>query len=124
MSYESAISGRSERERGNKEVRQERVSYHKIVLTRRGVGRRPRFAGSIRLEKEFDKYYTFYPEKNGFAEHAGDTNYYLMVHESFPDTDDVNQGSEVYRKRKRFKRHTFNSVRCFYENLGVGLKKK
>jgi hypothetical protein len=120
LSQQQRRNGKKKANGGNEVSR----TYHEIVITRRGTDRRPRLAGSIRLEKVFEKYYTFYPEKSGHAEHAGETSYYLMIHENFANTHVIDQGSKVYRKRKRFKRHTFNSVRCFYENFGIGLRKK
>lgn len=98
------------------------MSYHKIVLTRRGVGRRPRLAGSVRLEKVFDKYYTYYPEASGLPEYA-DMSFYVMVHESF-NPSLTSRADNVYANRKPRKRHTFDTVRLFYEGIGIGLRKQ
>lgn len=98
-------------------------TYHEIVITRRGTDRRPRFAGSVRLEKVFDKYYTYYPHDID-PEYVGDTGFYFMVRESFDAVDDLHHASKIYDWRKPKKRHTFDTVRLFYEGMGIGLRRE
>ena len=75
-----------------------------------------------RPEKEFDKYYTYYPEASGLPEYA-DMSFYVMVHESF-NPSLTSRADNVYANRKPRKRHTFDTVRLFYEGIGIGLRKQ
>ena len=74
-----------------------------------------------RPEKEFDKYYTYYPEASGLPEYA-DMSFYVMVHESF-NPSLTSRADNVYANRKPRKRHTFDTVRLFYEGIGIGLRR-
>lgn len=47
-----------------------------------------------------------------------------MVRESFDAVDDLHHASKIYDWRKPKKRHTFDTVRLFYEGIGIGLRRE
>lgn len=102
------------------------IRSYGLIVNRRKPGRIPRLAGSVRAVFKPTRSLTYNPSMGGGPEYVdvhGGVSFYQMVREKLPgdDTRFLADCDFVYVYRKPLKRHTLETTRYIYRQIGYGV---